>query len=126
MWMLNYPFPYDSARVQQKFTTMTHALLDGLAQTDQPALEKKAAVFLQARREFRESVPAEAEKYFAFQLCQEGVARYTEVMPGELAARSGLFRGSGRGAPPGPRDARLEARVFKASVPAAAEMISTI
>src|SRR5579871_5725130 len=25
MWMLNYPFPYDSARVQQKFTAMTHA-----------------------------------------------------------------------------------------------------
>lgn len=87
MWMLNYPFPYDSARVQQKFTTMTHALLDGLAQTDQPALEKKVAAFLRARSEFRESVPAEAEKYLAFQLWQEGVARYTEVVLGELAAR---------------------------------------
>lgn len=43
MWMLNYPFPYDSARVQEKFTAMTHALLDALAQTDQPALEKKVA-----------------------------------------------------------------------------------
>ena len=43
MWMLNYPFQYDSARVQEKFTAMTHALLDALAQTDQPALEKKVA-----------------------------------------------------------------------------------
>jgi len=43
MWMLNYPFPYDSARVQEKFTAMTHALLDALAQTDQPELEKKVA-----------------------------------------------------------------------------------
>ena len=37
MWMLNYPFPYDSARVQEKFTAMTHALLDALTQTDQRA-----------------------------------------------------------------------------------------
>jgi hypothetical protein len=87
MWMLNYPFPYDSARVQEKFTAMTHALLDALAQTDQPALEKKVAAFLRARSEFRESVPAEAEKYLAFQLWQEGVARYTEVVLGELAAK---------------------------------------
>jgi hypothetical protein len=88
MWMLNYPFPYDSARVQEKFTAMTHALLDALAQTVRPALEKKVAVFLSARRAFRASVPAEAEKYFAFQLWQEGVARYTEVAIGELAAKS--------------------------------------
>lgn len=89
MWMLNYPFPYDSARVQQKFTTMTHALLDALAQTVPADLTKKVAVYRRAAREFRESVPAEAERYFAFQLWQEGVARYTEVMLGELAAKSG-------------------------------------
>jgi hypothetical protein len=88
MWMLNYPFPYDSARVQQKFTAMTHALLDALAQTAPADLKKKVAVYRRASREFRESVPAEAERYFAFQLWQEGVARYTEVMLGELAARS--------------------------------------
>jgi hypothetical protein len=88
MWMLNYPFPYDSVRVQQKFTSMTHALLDALAQTDQRGLAAKLAVYRRAAREFRQSVPAEAEKYFAFQLWQEGVARYTELMTGELAAKS--------------------------------------
>jgi hypothetical protein len=87
MWMLNYPFPYDSARVQETFTAMTRALLDALAQTDRPALDRKVAAFVRARRAFRESVPAEAEKYFAFQLWQEGVARYTEVVLGELAAK---------------------------------------
>jgi hypothetical protein len=87
MWMLNYPFQYDSVRVQEKFTAMTHALLDALAQTDRPALEKKVAVFRKAEREFRASVPPEAEKYFAFQLWQEGVARYNEVALGELAAK---------------------------------------
>jgi hypothetical protein len=88
MWMLNYPFPYDSLRVQQKFTAMTHALLDALAQIDQPALMKKTAIFLRAQHDFRESVPAEASKYFDFQLWQEGVARYTEVMVGDLAAKA--------------------------------------
>lgn len=88
MWMLNYPFPYDSARVQEKFSAMTHALLDALAQPDGAALRTKTAEFLAAQRAFRESVPAEAEKYFAFQLWQEGVARYTEIVLGELAAKS--------------------------------------
>jgi hypothetical protein len=88
MWMLNYPFPYDSTRVQEKFTAMTHALLDALAQTDQPARMKKAAVFRRAQREFRASVPAEAARYFDFQLWQEGVARYTEIALADLAKRS--------------------------------------
>ena len=63
MWMLNYPFPYDSARVQERFSAMTHSLLDALAQTDERALAKKVAVFARAQREFRASVPAEAGKY---------------------------------------------------------------
>ena len=88
MWMLNYPFPYDSARVQETFTAMTHALLDALGPPAGAALTKKTAEFLAANRAFRESVPAEAEKYFAFQLWQEGVARYTEIVLGELAAKS--------------------------------------
>ena len=89
MWMLNYPFPYDSTRVQEKFSAMTHALLAALAQTVPADLKKKVAAYRRAAREFRESVPAEAERYFAFQLWQEGVARYTELMLGELAARGG-------------------------------------
>ncbi len=88
MWMLNYPFPYDSACVQEKFLSMSHALLDALAQVDETALKKKTAIFTRAQREFRESVPAEAAKYFDFQLWQEGVARYTEVVLGELAKRN--------------------------------------
>jgi hypothetical protein len=87
MWMLNYPFPYDSQRVQEKFTAMTLALRDVLAAQGEAPLETGTAAFLRAQRAFRESVPAEAEKYLAFQLWQEGVARYTEVALGELAAK---------------------------------------
>lgn len=88
MWMLNYPFPYDSARVQDAFTAMTHALLNALAQTDKRSLDAKAAVFRRAMATFRQSVPDEAAKYFDFQLWQEGVARYTEIALGELAAKA--------------------------------------
>lgn len=87
MWMLNYPFPYDSARVQQAFTAMTHALLDALAQPDKRAQDAKAAVFRHAMAAFRRSAPDEAMKYFDFQLWQEGVARYTEIVLGELAGK---------------------------------------
>ena len=87
MWMLNYPFPYDSARVQLAFTAMTHALLDALAQTDKAALTAKSAAFRRAMGTFRQSVSGEAAKYFDFQLWQEGVARYTEIALGDLAAR---------------------------------------
>lgn len=88
MWMLNYPFPYDSAGAQKAFSAMTHALLDALAQTDKRALDAKAAVFRRAMTAFRQSAPDEAAKYFDFQLWQEGVARYTEIALGDLAARA--------------------------------------
>ena len=88
MWMLNYPFPYDSTRVQERFTNMTRALLDALGQPDGPSLARKKAAFVREQRAFGESVPAEAARYFDFQLWQEGVARYTELVLGELAAKS--------------------------------------
>ena len=88
MWMLNYPFPYDSSRTQRAFTAMTRALLDALSQTDQAALASKGAAFHRMMAAFRRSAPSEAVKYFDFQLWQEGVARYTEIALGELAAKA--------------------------------------
>jgi hypothetical protein len=88
MWMLNYPFPYDSASAQQKFSAMTHALLDALAQTDTRSFDAKAGEFRRAMAAFRRSVPEEAARYFDFQLWQEGVARYTEVALGEMAGKA--------------------------------------
>ena len=52
-----------SLLVKNKFTAMTRALHDALAQTDGPALGAKASAFALAQREFRESVPAEALRY---------------------------------------------------------------
>ena len=86
MWMLNFPFPYDSVRVQEKFSAMTHALLDALGQGDGAEFNQKVAAFRRARNEFRNALPAEAERYFEFQLWQEGVARYTELRIGDMAS----------------------------------------
>jgi hypothetical protein len=90
MWMLNYPFPYDSAEVRRRFTQMTHALHTALATpSGGPARAAAIAEYRDAREAFRATVPAEALKYFDFQLWQEGVARYTEVMVAKAAMSAG-------------------------------------
>ncbi len=88
MWMLNYPFPYDSARVAERFTAMTHALAEAIVAPEGAPLDHALEVYRGAQRLFRESVGPEEERYFAFQLWQEGVARYTELRAAELAAKT--------------------------------------
>ena len=75
MWMLNYPFPYDSVHVQETFTTMNHALLHALQAPSGATLAQSLDIYRRARQAFRESAPADGVRYFAFQLWQEGVAR---------------------------------------------------
>lgn len=86
MWMLNFPFPYDSPEVQEKFGAMNRALADALASPGGADLQEKYKAYQRARQLFREAVPVEAERYFAFQLWQEGIARYTELRLADLAA----------------------------------------
>ncbi len=84
-----------------------------------------------AAREFRASAPVEAEKYFAFQLWQEGVARRSGEdtqrprfsFTRQSAARGSLFSGRGADVAARPRDARVEERVSEASVPVAGAVI---
>lgn len=73
MWMLNFPFPYDSARVQARFAEFTQALARGMS-----AGAAHARNVVHAREQLRAAVTAEQYRYLAFQLWQEGVARYTE------------------------------------------------
>lgn len=86
-WMLNYPFPYDSAEVQERFGTLTHRLGAALQSANQPSFQEKVAAYLCARRRFRQTLPADDYRYFSFQLWQEGVARYTEYKIAQRAAR---------------------------------------
>lgn len=87
MWMLNYPFPYDSVAIQRPFSAMGQALaaaLDPSAAPSAEALQRYAA----ARRELLGALARDDVRYLDFQLWQEGVARYVEYACARMAARA--------------------------------------
>lgn len=86
MWMLNYPFPYDRPEARSAFGELRDLLLRALNETDGLAFQKLARQYVEQRRKFFDSLSADDHKYLAFQLWQEGIARYTEVKAAEAAA----------------------------------------
>jgi hypothetical protein len=93
MWMLNYAFPYDSAPVAARFADFTHAAAALIAEPRPAQARERAdervrfADFLAARDRLRASLSSDDYRYLAFQLWQEGVARYTEYALARLAAQ---------------------------------------
>lgn len=85
MWMLNYPFPYDSVDVDSAYAAMARALQDALdcPRRDEP---KHLKFFFSTLERFKLLLSADDYKYFAFQCWQEGVARYTELRVAEAAS----------------------------------------
>ena len=88
MWMLNYPFPYESTAVNQRFSSLCRKLSDALEARRSDNFEAAVNVYRQAREEFRKVLTEADYRYFSFQVWQEGVARYTEYRIAELAAES--------------------------------------
>lgn len=85
MWMLNYPYPYAKARVASAFREASHRLLEALDANDtKGAAARDASVA--ARERLRRAAGPKHERYLAFQLWQEGTARYTELVMARLAA----------------------------------------
>jgi hypothetical protein len=85
MWMLNYPFPYDSEDVDNAYGAMAHSLLEAIS-CRQSEQSKYLRFFLEALERFKDRVSPDDFKYFSFQCWQEGVARYTELQIASLAA----------------------------------------
>src|SRR5262245_39230030 len=85
MWMLNYPFPYDRAEVQEQFAAMSQAL-DAAIIAAPAERAKKARDYLDAQQKFRSLVSADDYRYLSFQFWKEGIARYTEYQAALLAA----------------------------------------
>jgi hypothetical protein len=85
MWMLNFPFPYDTPAVGKAYDAAAQALRSALGGAPPDA-------FLAARTRFRDSVTGDDRKYLDFQLWKEGVARYTQI-------RVARFAGSTKYAP---------------------------
>src|SRR5262245_3467793 len=86
MWMLNYPFPYATAEVKNHFLTMSKGLLAALQAREKPDFGDKLSAYVVSRNKFRSLLKADDYKYFAFQVWQEGIARYTEYHLAKLAA----------------------------------------
>jgi hypothetical protein len=96
MWMLNYPFPYDSSVVQARVARFA-AQLDSVRLGT--SAEERRSHWLAAqiaRAALRAVLSPDDDCYLAFQMWQEGAARYTELLAARFAARhftpSGAFR----------------------------------
>ena len=86
MWMLNYPFPYGSPAIVQEFSHLRDLLLAALKEQDAATFALSAKQYVEARKAFYAQLSPEDHKYLAFQLWQEGIARYTDIRAAEDAA----------------------------------------
>jgi hypothetical protein len=78
-WMLDYPFPYDSAPVQQAVKAFAASLA---------RMEPIESVARQ-RQALRRTLSPDDDRYLEFQLWQEGVPRYLELAVADAAAGAG-------------------------------------
>lgn len=86
-WMLDYPFPYAQPAVEAAFVAMCGRALAFL-QAPTPAARRQAiAAYVAARHQARAAVSPADWRYYEFQIGQEGVARWTDVMLAQAAAR---------------------------------------
>jgi hypothetical protein len=85
MWMLNYAFPYENPQVAEGFGHLRDLLLTAVSEKDDVAFAKLAKQYASQRREFLAQLSADDHKYFSFQIWQEGIARYTQIMAAETA-----------------------------------------
>lgn len=85
-WMLNYPFPYESPDVADRFDEWSLALHNVLQQAGTPEFEESLASYFEKRTLLREALDENDYQYMSFQIWQEGVARYTEYKIAETAS----------------------------------------
>jgi hypothetical protein len=78
-WMLNYPFPYDSVPIQQAVRALAASL----------ARAEPIETITRRREALRRILSPDDDRYLEFQLWQEGVPRYVEIVAAEAAAGAG-------------------------------------
>jgi len=88
MWMLDYPFPYDSTAIGGSFSRMCKRLHGALGSIGTDRFAELVAEYLEARAVFAGMLAPADYRYFSFQSWQEGVARYTEYRMAQLAGES--------------------------------------
>jgi len=86
MWMINYPFPYETPAVSQQFSVLVRLLLEAMNAKPKTLFTSKLSDYLAARDTLKQMLTADDYKYFSFQLWKEGIARYTEYSVAHWAA----------------------------------------
>ncbi len=81
-WMLDYPFPYDSPEVGERYDALSSEVARRLAVA--PGADLSGVWSLLGR--LRQSIAEKDYRYLSFQLWQEGVSRYVELAVAECAA----------------------------------------
>jgi len=85
MWMLNYPFPYDSTEVSLQFQLLSKRLRETLLAPN-PEFIVHLNRYIEIRKVFNRMLQQSDYRYFSFQLWQEGIARYTELKAVQMIA----------------------------------------
>jgi hypothetical protein len=78
MWMLNYPFPYDSLSIKNQYELFTKALYKTITNINSKEYKSNLTKYLAERKKFKNLLTAADYRYFSFQIWQEGLARHTE------------------------------------------------
>ena len=86
IWMLNYPFPYEKPGITEGFNRLRDLLLAAVMEKNEAEFAKLAKRYTAERKKFLAQLAPDDHKYFSFQLWQEGIARYTQIMAAEAAA----------------------------------------
>ena len=86
MWMINYPFPYETPAVSQQFSVLVRLLLEAMNAKPKTLFTSKLSEYLTARDTLKQMLSPDDYKYFSFQLWKEGIARYTEYRVAHWAA----------------------------------------
>jgi hypothetical protein len=85
-WMLSYPFPYDGQQVGDRFAAFASALTGVITSPASADSRAEEARVMRTRTALADALPPDAYRYFAFQMWQEGIARYTELQFAKMAA----------------------------------------
>ena len=86
MWMINYPFPYETPLIGRMFSDLVRSLLEAMNAKPKAVFAEKMSYYLAARHTLKRFLSADDYKYFSFQLWKEGIARYTEYRVAQWAA----------------------------------------
>lgn len=87
MWMLNYPFPYDSLKIIKQISYLGKILNLAIKSGNKNHLQLNIRSYLNERTKFKNLLNEKDYKYFSFQVWQEGMARYTELKIAELLSK---------------------------------------